>query len=142
MPGRRKTLLLVDPHSLFRRTVAMVARELDLADVHEASSLDAGHRQLELHAFDALLLDIGDGLGSLGLMQSLRKGELASAADLPISLMAEAVDAATLALFKPLDVQRIMLKPFKVKTALEVVAALTGPAADGAIAPSYAPRPH
>lgn len=124
---RRKVLLLVDPHSLFRRTVAMVARELDLADVHEASSVEAAHRQLEEQRVDALLLDIGDSLASLALLQSLRKGALRSRADLPVALSAETLDAATLDLFKPLRIQRVMLKPFKVKTALEVVAALTGP---------------
>ncbi len=126
MPARRKTLLLVDPHSLFRRTVALVARELDVADVHEASSHEAAQRLLESQAFDALLMDIGDGLGALSLLQSLRDGVLRSAADLPVALTAESVDASLLALFKPLQVQRIMLKPFKVKTALEVVGALTG----------------
>jgi len=128
MPGRRKTLMLVDPHSLFRRTVAMVARELDLADIREVSTIESAQRQLEHEAFDALLLDIGDGLASLSLMQNLRSGALRSAADMPVALTAEAVDAATLALFKPLQVQRVMLKPFKVKTALEVVSALTGAA--------------
>lgn len=126
MPARRKTLLLVDPHSLFRRTVALVARELDVADVHEASSHEAAQRLLESQAFDALLMDIGDGLGALSLLQSLRHGSLRSAADLPVALTAESVDASLLALFKPLQVQRIMLKPFKVKTVLEVVSALTG----------------
>lgn len=128
MPGPRKKLMLVDPHSLFRRTVAMVARELDLADIHEVSTIESAERQLEHEAFDALLLDIGDGLASLSLMQNLRSGALRSAADMPVALTAEAVDAATLALFKPLQVQRVMLKPFKVKTALEVVSALTGAA--------------
>ncbi|MCU7374442.1 response regulator [Paucibacter sp. O1-1] len=126
MPARRKTLLLVDPHSLFRRTVALVARELDVADVHEASSHEAAQRLLESQTFDALLMDIGDGLGALSLLQSLRDGALRSPADLPVALTAESVDASLLALFKPLQVQRIMLKPFKVKTALEVVGALTG----------------
>lgn len=122
----RKTLLLVDPHSLFRRTVAMVARELDLADVHEASSPEAAQRQLEERRYDGLLLDIGDGLASLTLLQNLRQGALRSRADLPVALTAEQVDAATLDLFKPLRVRRVMLKPFKVKTALEVVSDLTG----------------
>jgi CheY-like chemotaxis protein len=128
MPGTRKTLLLADPHSLFRRTVAMVARELDLAEVQEASSLEAAQRLLEQQRFDGLLLDIGsDGLASFQLVQLLRQGQLRSAADIPVALLAEAVDAAQLELFKPLQIRRLMLKPFKVKTALEVVGALAGP---------------
>ena len=127
MPGTRKTLLLVDPHSLFRRTVAMVARELDLAEVQEASSLEAAQRMMEQQPFDGLLLDIdADSLASFQLVQMLREGQLRSAADIPVALSAEAVDAVLLELFKPLQIRRLMLKPFKVKTALEVVSALAG----------------
>ncbi|MDM4768166.1 response regulator [Pelomonas sp. SE-A7] len=131
----RKQLLLVDPHSLFRRTVALVARQLDVADVAEAVSLEAARHRLEQERFDALLLDIGDGVESLALMQSLRAGQLRSARDLPVALMAEQVDPATIELFKPLGLARIMLKPFKVKTALEVVSQL-------AMRPGYAAGPH
>lgn len=124
MPTRRKSILLVDPHSLFRRTVAMVARELNLADVVEASSHEAAQHLLESQPFDALMLDIGDGLSALGLVQSVRGGSLQSPASMPIALTAESCDLGTLALYKELGVRRIMLKPFKVKTVLEVVASL------------------
>ena len=43
---------------------------------------------------------------------------------MPIALTAESCDLGTLALYKELGVRRIMLKPFKVKTVLEVVASL------------------
>lgn len=117
----RKSLLLVDPHSLFRRTVAGVARELQLAEVHEASTPEAGRRLLEARAIDALLLDLGDPVGALALVQAVRDGAFGARSDLPIALTAETCDLATIALYKELGVQRIMLKPFKVKTVLEVV---------------------
>lgn len=116
-----RTLLLMDPNSLFRRTVAQVARELHLADVHEVSTLEAAQRLLESRSVDALLLDIGEGLGALGLVQSVREGTLSCPASLPIALTAESCDLATIALYKDLNVRRIMLKPFKVKTVLEVI---------------------
>ena len=47
---------------------AMVARELDIADVHEASSLDAGQRQLE-----RLEKGIEDALANRGVDQALRQ---------------------------------------------------------------------
>ncbi|MET0211232.1 MAG: hypothetical protein ABW220_19475, partial [Burkholderiaceae bacterium] len=114
-------LLLVDPHSLFRRTVAMVARQLQVAEVHECSSHEAAQRLLELQPMDGLLLDIGQGLDALALVQSVRAGALRCGAQTPIALTAEACDLATAQLYKELDVRRIMLKPFKVKTALEVI---------------------
>lgn len=124
MGAAHKQLLLVDPHSLFRRTLALVARELHVAEVAEAASLEAARHRMEHEVFDALMLDIGDGPSSLALMQSLRAGELRSAASLPVALMAERMDAAMIEMFKPVHPSRIMLKPFKVKTALEVVSQL------------------
>lgn len=121
---KRKVLLLVDPHSLFRRTVAAVARDLNLADVHEASSFEIGLQLLQTQRFDALMLDIGDGVHAIALLQRLRQGTLPSPSQLPVALTAESCDLATLTLFKQLEVRRIMLKPFKVKTVLDVVADL------------------
>ncbi|WP_431049354.1 response regulator [Roseateles sp. L2-2] len=129
MPGTQRHLLLVDPHSLFRRTVAMVARQLNIAEVHEASSLEAAHKLLESQPMDGLLLDIGQGLDALALLQSVRAGALRCAAGTPVALTAEACDLSTAQLYKELDVRRIMLKPFKVKTALEVIQDLAKPAA-------------
>jgi len=51
-------------------------------------------------------------------------GSTANDAALPIALTAESCDLATLTLFKQMQVRRIMLKPFKVKTVLEVVSEL------------------
>eukprot|EP01136_Pigoraptor_vietnamica_P013501 Opistho-1_new@54578 len=98
----KKSLLLVDPHSLFRRTVASVARELDLAEVHEASSFEAGQRLLQAQRFDALMLDISDGIHAIALLQSLRAGALPSPAELPVAGTAESCDLATLVMFKEL----------------------------------------
>ena len=129
MPGSQRHLLLVDPHSLFRRTVAMVARQLQIAEVHESSSLEAAHRLLESQSMDGLLLDIGQGLDALALLQSVRAGALRCPARTPVALTAEACDLPTAQLYKELDVRRIMLKPFKVKTALEVIQDLAKPGA-------------
>lgn len=45
----------------------------------------------------------------------------------PVALTAEACDLPTAQLYKELQVRRIMLKPFKVKTALEVIQDLARP---------------
>ncbi|SEK86714.1 Response regulator receiver domain-containing protein [Roseateles sp. YR242] len=123
---RQAQLLLVDPHSLFRRTVALVARQLQVAEVHECSSHDAAQRLLEFQPMDGLLVDIGGGLDALALVQSVRAGALRCPPAMPIALTAEACDVATAQLYKELEIRRIMLKPFKVKTALEVIQDLAG----------------
>lgn len=83
-------------------------------------------RRLQEKHFDALLADIGEGVEGVSLVQRVRGGAAGCPAGLPIALMAGNCDAGTIALFKTLDVRRIMLKPFKVKTAIEVLATLAG----------------
>ncbi|UXH78428.1 response regulator [Roseateles amylovorans] len=139
MPHRQ--FLVVDGHSLFRRTVAMVARELQLADVHECSSHEAAQRLLEHRPMDGLLLDIGEGLEALALVQSVRAGALRCSARMPIALTAEACDLATAQLYKELEIRRIMLKPFKVKTALEVIRDLAQAAPPSAPGSATGPSP-
>ncbi|WP_269629843.1 response regulator [Pelomonas sp. BJYL3] len=121
MAGTVKQLLLVDPHSLFRRTLAMVARDLHLADVQETASLELAQRLLERRPVDGLLMDIGEGLEALNLLHNIRGGATSCATDLPVALTAEHCDLATAQLYKEQGVRRILLKPFKVKTALEVI---------------------
>ena len=123
-PVKLKQLLLVEPQSLFRRTLATVARQLKVADIVEASSYEAAQNLLESQRFDGLMLAVGDGVASLNLLQNLRMGKTRNTRVLPLALMAESVDPITIELFRTMSPQRILLVPFKVKTALEVVTAL------------------
>lgn len=117
----RPLLLLVDPNSLLRRTLALVARELNIALVVEANSHDLAQRMLEARSVQALLIDVDERLPALALLEGVRGGSLQCPRDTPIALTAGIVDAASLELFAQFGVKRVMLKPFKVKTALEVV---------------------
>jgi len=123
-PVKLKQLLLVEPQSLFRRTLATVARQLKVADVVETSSYEAAQNLLETQRFDGLMLAVGDGVASLNLLQSLRMGKTRNTRVLPLALMAEAIDTDTIEVFRTMSPQRILLVPFKVKTALEVVTGL------------------
>jgi len=120
------TVLLLEPQFVMRRTVATVARQLGLAEIEEVTTHEAALRRMKEARFDALLADIGDGLPGVALVQQVRDGGTGCPAGLPIAVMAGHCDAGTIALFKTLEVRRIMLKPFKVKTAIEVLAALAG----------------
>lgn len=123
-PRRRKTLLLMEPHFVMRRTVTVAARELDLADIVEATTPDAALRLLSSKHFDGLLVDMGDDRSGLDLVQKVRDGGTSCLPRMPVALMADACDAQMVQTIKALEVQRLMLKPFKVRTVLEVVTAL------------------
>ena len=85
-PVKLKQLLLVEPQSLFRRTLATVARQLKLADVVEASSYEAAQSLLEAQRFDGLMLAMGDGVASLNLLQDLRMGKTRNTRVLPLAV--------------------------------------------------------
>lgn len=126
MSAALRRVLLVEPQFVMRSTVANVARQLHLGEIFEATSHDNALRMLKSDIYDALLADLGDGPGGVGLVQQVREGGTLCDRDLPIAVMAGSLDAGTVAIFKTLSVQRIMIKPFKVKTAVEVLAGLSG----------------
>lgn len=123
-PRRRKTLLLMEPQFMMRRTVTAVARQMDLADIVEVASVDAAQRLLGGKHFDGLLIDLGEDQSGLDLVRRVRDGGTSCLPKLPVALMADRVDAATVGTIKSLEVQRLILKPFKVKTVLEAIEVL------------------
>ncbi|MFY8087296.1 MAG: response regulator [Rubrivivax sp.] len=129
MPTRHRRVLLVEPQSLLRSTVVSVAREIELARIEEASSVQAALLRMECMAFDGLLLSCDED-GALGLLTRLRQGELASPADLPVVVMASGCTGEQVLSLKQLAVRRLLLKPFKVRALLESVQQLWAPQAE------------
>ena len=129
-PGRtaKPVLLLFEPFFVLRHTVAAVARELGLADIVEATSLDAATQLLERRSFDACLVSVADERRELELIQRLRAGTLATAASTPVAVTTATCDSGMVLTLKELPVSRIVLKPFKVKVLLDTLAQIV---ADG-----------
>ena len=123
-PRSRPVLLLLEPYFVLRHTVAAVARELGLADIVEATSLDSATEQLARRRFDACLVSVADDRRELALIQRLRSGELATAADTPVAVTTALCDAGMILALKEMQVSRIVLTPFKVRTLLETVTRL------------------
>jgi len=117
LPG----LLLLEPYFVLRHTVAAVARELRIADIVEATSLESATQMLEHRSFDACLVSVGDERLELGLIQRLRDGVLACRPETPVAVTAATVDAGLVLALKEMHVSRIVLKPFKVKVMLETL---------------------
>lgn len=129
VPGRRRTmrLLIVEPRQLFARTVALVARDLQIADVVDANSYVTAAALLSRGGFDALLLGLHDEKDGLQLLQELRLGRIGPRSDLPVGVMTDAVDGAAVARLSSLSVQRVLLRPFKVKSAVDTIEHLCRP---------------
>ena len=123
-------MLLVEPATLLRRTVALTARSMGLANVHEAASHEMALRLLKTQAFDGALIAIGDlrsdaGANAIALLDQVRAGATASRASIPIAVMMEQVDASMLAALRARRVTRVLVKPFKARNLIDTFSAFS-----------------
>ncbi len=124
MPLRALNLLLVEPQSIVRSTVVAVARELHLPRVDEASTVAAAAHKMAVARYDGLLLSMDEQVPAMELLRRLRASETATPADLPVIVMVGRCDAELALAMKQLNVTRVVLKPFKVKTLLRSIEGL------------------
>lgn len=120
---RRFSLLLVEPYSVVRSTVTSVARSMNLVDIHETPSLDAATQLLRDRAFDGFVIALGDNQAGLDLIARIRNGSTSSPATAAVAITTERVDPSSIEAFRKLEIKRVLLKPFKVKTILETISA-------------------
>ncbi len=126
--SEQRDMLLVEPATLLRRTVALTARSMGLATVHEASSHTLALHLLKGKAFDGALIAIDnlesdDGASAIGLLDQVRAGSTASRPTMPVAVMIGQCDAATLAALRARGVSRVLLKPFKARHLVDTFSA-------------------
>lgn len=118
-------MLLLEPETLLRRTVALTARSLGLAHIHEASSTKSAREMLHRQRFDGAVLAI-DALGGhdLSLLDQLRQGCTVSKSSIPVAVLASQCDSKLLEALRERGVNRVILKPFRVRALLDTFSAL------------------
>lgn len=124
MPLRALNLLLVEPQSMVRSTVVAVARELRLPRIDDTSSVEVARQRLACTRYDGLLLSLDEQDRAIALLERLRAGELVTPADTPVVVMVAGCNTGLAMTLKQLEVSRLLIKPFKVKTVLETIDAL------------------
>ncbi|MFT7776571.1 response regulator [Roseateles sp.] len=120
----RGRLLLLEPQFVLRRTVALMARDMGLADVQEATTPAIAEKLLQEHRFNAVLLAVDDDGAALELVRQVRAGSTVQAPDIPVVATAASCDVELALRLKQLDVNRLLLKPFKVRGMLEAISAV------------------
>jgi DNA-binding NarL/FixJ family response regulator len=118
------SLLLLDPSFVLRQTVASVARDLEVANIHQAMSFETAAHLLASQRFNGCVLAIGEDKREIELIRRLRQGDSESRPTIPVAVMTAECDAEMALTLRNLQVTRILLKPFKVKTILETIVQL------------------
>lgn len=131
--ARRPVLLLVDSNFMLRRSVAMTANDLDVSEIHEATSIEAATRLLAAQPCDALLIALDEGSAGLDLIEHVRGGYTACAPGVPVAVMADHYDQARMQVLLGLGIVRALLKPAKIKSVVQTVEFL----AKAALAPPH-----
>jgi DNA-binding NarL/FixJ family response regulator len=117
----QRSLLLLEPYFVLRQTVSSVANDLGIARIHQAVSLEAARHLMKGRPFDGLVLAIGEDQREIDLIRCLRASESESLPTIPVAVMTAECDAGMVLVFRELQVSRILLKPFKVKTIIETI---------------------
>lgn len=120
-----RSVLLLEPDYLLRRTVVAAARSLFEVDITETSRYENAQALMRSHRYDGLILALNDESDQvLTLIQRLRAGELIPAHDSPVALMSYEPDRRRSDIITALDVQRIIIKPVRVKQILAALATM------------------
>ncbi|MDE2617409.1 MAG: hypothetical protein KGL73_10355 [Burkholderiales bacterium] len=126
------SVLLLEPDYLLRRTVVAAARSLFDVDITETSRYENADALTRSHRYQGLILALDDDNDQvLTLVQKLRAGELLPAHDSPVALMCYEPDRRRAEIITALNVQRIIIKPLKVRL---ILGAMT------TMAPARSPR--
>ncbi len=121
-PQALPRVLLVEQQFVMRRTIVSVARDLGVADVQDASTVDRGRALLAGGAYQGLLLNLDDASGAIELLAELRGGKFVSRPDVPVIVMASELRPADEQRLKTLKVSQLLRKPFKIGVLLNAVA--------------------
>ena len=114
-------VLLVEPQFVLRRTIVTVARELQLVEFHEATSVARAMPALVSKRFTGMVIDLGDGPEALQMLEQVRSGAFACGARIPVIAMTPESIASRAALLESLGPVSVLRKPFKIGELLESV---------------------
>lgn len=122
-------VLLVEPTTLLRRTVALTIRSLGLAEITEAATYPAGREISGRRAFQGAVVavDTGNEQGvceGLSLVQRIRAGDSACAPSIPVAVLVDACNAELLQVLRSCGVSRILIKPFRARDVIDTIGAM------------------
>lgn len=119
--AQRAGILLVESSSLTGGIIVTTARQLHLPEVHLISSVHTAKQQLMAQNFSAVILSLKETSDALQLLEMIREQQFVVAADVPVAVTTDAIDASIAVRMKVLNVRRVLLKPFKVRDVITTI---------------------
>lgn len=134
-PPNPLPIMLLEPSALLRQTVALTAISIGLGSVWQAANVKAAQEMLEKRPFAGAVVAVDPAAAadesSLSVLESIRNRKTASAVGIPVCVLVDACDQALLGKLRALEVQRILIKPFKARALIEVLSDMAAaPAAE------------
>lgn len=133
--ARHLPILLLEPSALLRQTVALTAISIGAGSVWQASNTRTAQEMLKTQRFAGVVvaIDARDDCDddALSMIESIRAGKLASPADIPVYLLVDSCSESLLARLSPLNIQRILIKPFKARVLIETLSSIFSSSAKG-----------
>jgi DNA-binding NarL/FixJ family response regulator len=121
-------VLLLEPSALLRQTVALTAISIGVGSVWQASNIRAAMDMVKTQPFSGAVvaLDATDDRhhDALPLIESIRSGMTASPAGIPVYVVVNECSQSLMARLGPLDVERVLIKPFRARVLIEALASL------------------
>ncbi len=125
-------LLLVEPDSLIRSTVAGVCKQLGLAQVHQANSVAVAEQTLRSQGVDLMLISLNQGDEVFDFLEQVRGGWWADAAQVPIAVTAQNAHSEMISKIRSIQVKRLLLQPYKIRDVVHTVEILCAELKQGA----------
>lgn len=126
---KKLPLLLAEPISLIRQTVALTAGSIRIGPVLQASTLGMAQKMVLDQPFAGIIVSLNwDDDPSMGavleFIAALRSGGTLCAPTVPVFVTASTCSAEQAKELVNLDVQRVLIKPFKARLLIDALAEL------------------
>lgn len=123
-------ILLAEPHSLMRQTVALTASSICRRPIFEASSLRMVRKMVIEQSFAAIIVplcwdDDPSIYPTLELIMAIRSAGTLCTPTVPVFITAHTCSLDEANMLADIDVKRVLIKPFKARLLIEALAELS-----------------
>ena len=126
-----KEILLVEQSSMIGSIIVSTARQLQLCPIRLVTNCNSAQLLLKNQVFFGLITSLDEAGAALNMIDLLRQGQLRGDANMAVAVTTPYCDVPTANRIKGLNVQRILLKPFKIRDLITTIQTLVATPPNG-----------